>query len=40
MQKLVVYGLVNAVDDAAAAAASVQIGGFYRTGNAVKVRLT
>ena len=34
------YGpLVNAVDDAAAAAAGVEVNGLYRNGNAVQIRL-
>lgn len=33
-------GLVDAVDDAAAATASVPVGGAYRTGSALKVRVT
>jgi hypothetical protein len=32
--------LLNAANDAAAAAAGVQLNGLYRTGNAVQVRLT
>lgn len=32
-------GLVNAANDAAAAAAGVQIGQLYRNGNAVQIRL-
>lgn len=31
-------GIVNAADDAAAAAAGVPVGGFYRTGSALKIR--
>lgn len=31
--------LINAANDAAAQAAGVPIGGFYRTGNAVQIRL-
>lgn len=38
-QSAVNMALVDAVDDAAAAAAGVQIGGFYRTGSTVKVRV-
>jgi len=34
------YSLVDAVDDSAAASAGVKINQLYRTGNAVKIRLT
>jgi len=33
-------GLINAVNDAAAATAGVKIGQLYRTANAVQIRLT
>lgn len=36
----VIGSLINAVSDAAAAAAGVPIGGLYRNGNAVQIRLT
>jgi hypothetical protein len=34
-----VGGLVNAANDAAAATAGVPIGGLYRSGNAVQIRV-
>jgi hypothetical protein len=36
----VIGPLINAANDAAAAAAGVPIGGLYRTTNAVQIRLT